>query len=396
MTTHRIAGYRAAEAALRSPQLKQALYDAGAVVMADVLLTLHGAEHAARRAVEVRVFRRNFLRHYARDVFPQTLEATLAPFVAAGGADLIDLGYRATANLTADFAGIDRPERSADETEALIRLVKTFSEGATMVHSTRDRATLEGEVAAALAEFDARFHRPSVARRKALLLAGDADALPRDVLSVILEAEPELALDAAPCCREMAFYMQAGAHSTANAVVHAFHELSTWAAGDAARAERLADPVFVQRAAHESLRLHPASPEAWRVAMAPVDLPGIGAVAEGDRLVLDLDLANRDEAVFGPMAAEFDPDRQLVDGVLPAGLSFGMGMHSCLGRELDGGTLVRAGTDPDGHQYGIVALLVQRLFALGARASRDDPPAADGRTSRPNWGRYPVRFGGRP
>ena len=392
MTTHRISGYRAAETALRSPHLKQALYDAGAVVMADVLLTLHGTEHAARRAVEVRVFRRNFLRHYAREVFPPTLEATLAPYIARGGADLIELGYRATANLTADFAGIDRPERSADETETLIRLVKKFSEGATMVHSTRDRAVVEREVLAALAEFDGRFHQPSLARRRALMAAGGADVLPRDVLSVILEAEPELVLDEAECCREMAFYMQAGAHSTANAVVHAFHELSSWATGDAARTARLGDPVFVQRAAHESLRLHPASPEAWRTATEDITPAGSAAVARGDRIELDLYLANRDPAVFGATAGDFDPDRLLPGGVQPSGLSFGVGSHSCLGRELDGGTLVRTGSDADCHQYGIVALLLQRLFELGARADPGDPPAADTRTSRPNWGRYPVRF----
>jgi cytochrome P450 len=392
VTTHRISGYRAAEAALRSPHLKQALYDAGAVVMTDVLLTLHGAEHAERRAVEVRVFRRNFLRDYAREMFPATLEATLAPYIAHGHADLIELGYRATANLTADFAGIDRPERTAEETEALIRLVRKFSEGATMVHSTRDKAALEDEVLADLAEFDKRFCRPSVARRTALLAAADSDALPRDVLSVILQAGNELPLTSAQLCREMAFYMQAGAHSTANAVVHGFHELSTWAAGDPARSARLADPVFVQRAAHESLRLHPASPEAWRTAMQSLDLPHIGPVAAGDRVELDLFLANRDPALFGPTAADFDPDRSVPDGVMPSGLTFGIGLHSCLGRELDGGTLVRPGTGPDSHQYGIIAMLISRLFSLGVQAVPGDPPTVDAKTSRPNWGRYPVRF----
>lgn len=90
-------------------------------------------------------------------------------FVEAGRADLIEMGYRATANLTADFAGIDRPERTVAETELLIRLVKKFSEGATMVHSTRDKNELESEVLDALAVFDKRFNKPSVARRRTLL-----------------------------------------------------------------------------------------------------------------------------------------------------------------------------------------------------------------------------------
>jgi cytochrome P450 len=390
---HPLSHYRACEAALRSPHLKQALYDAGAVVMEGTLLTLHGPDHAVRRAVEVRVFRRNFLRHYAREIFPRTLEDTLAPYLVAGGADLIELGYRATANLTADFAGIDRPDRSAEESEALIALVRTFSEGATMVHSRRDPADLEAAVRAALDVFDARFLAPSIARRRAILAAGDPDDLPRDILGILLEAADELPLDAGTLRREMAFYMQAGAHSTANAVVHSFHEIREWAAADPGRRARLLDPLFLQRAVHESLRLHPASPEAWRTATAPLALVGTGPVAPGDRLVLDLHAANRDPAVFGSDADAFAPDRPLPDGVLPSGLTFGIGMHACLGRELDGGTLAKAGADPETINLGIVPLIVQRLFALGAEPDPADPPTPDPKTSRPNWGRYPVRFG---
>ncbi len=45
-----------ARAAFRSRALRQALYDEGDVVMADVLVNLHGAEHRARRRLENRLF----------------------------------------------------------------------------------------------------------------------------------------------------------------------------------------------------------------------------------------------------------------------------------------------------------------------------------------------------
>ena len=390
-----LGGYRECEAALRNTDLKQALYDAGAVVMEGVLLSLHGTDHAARRAVEVRVFRRNFISHYEKVVFPRTLEQTLAPFVAAGGGDLIELGYRATANLTADFAGIDRPEKSSRESEQLIKLVKKLSEGATLVHSTRPVAEVEAEVREALAEFDRDFFRPSVARRRALLTelaAGPDVEVPRDVLTVILQAGDELALDEPQLLREIAFYMQAGAHSTANSVVHAFDEILGWAGEDGTRWTRLEEPAFVQRCVHESLRLHPASPEAWRTATCPVAVSGAGKLEQGGRVVLDLFSANRDPALFGDDADRFDPHRAIPGGLLPSGLAFGIGLHTCLGRELDGGVPSKPGSNPAGHQYGIVALLVIRLLALGARRIPGDLPQPDAKTKRANWGRYPVTF----
>ena len=107
MTTYSISGYQAASDTLADKQLSQSMYDEGAVIMADVLLVLHGAPHRARRGLELRVFRRDFFRYYENEVFPATLAQTMAAHAARGHADLIELGYGITMNLTADFAGVD-------------------------------------------------------------------------------------------------------------------------------------------------------------------------------------------------------------------------------------------------------------------------------------------------
>ena len=60
MKTIELTDYVSAEAALRSSELKQALYNEGAVLMQDVLVTLHGDAHRSRRHSEMRVFRRDF------------------------------------------------------------------------------------------------------------------------------------------------------------------------------------------------------------------------------------------------------------------------------------------------------------------------------------------------
>ena len=83
MNSVTIARYEAASAALRHHDLAQSLYDEGAVIMQDVLLTLHGDAHRARRLLELRVFRRDFFRHYENETFPATLAETIAPFERA-------------------------------------------------------------------------------------------------------------------------------------------------------------------------------------------------------------------------------------------------------------------------------------------------------------------------
>lgn len=384
--------------ALRNHDLKQALYDEGKVIMDKVLLTLHGAEHRARRNLEFKVFRRNFFRYYQQEVFPPALDQSLSPFLKAGRADLIDFGYRVTINLTADFAGIDRTEKTPEETEDLLRFAKIFSEGATMVHSKKDRDQLRRDVAAALLDFDERFVKSSVARRADLLEKfgkgeiGEED-LPRDVLTVILRNEDRLELPDDVILREMAFYLQAGSHSTSNSMVHAIHEILTWMnAHPEDREKIMSDPIFLQRCVHESLRLHPASPESWRSAMCPMTLSGGQEMAEGDKVVLDLHKANRDPEIFGDDADSFNPYRAIPKGRDPFGLTFGVGVHTCLGRDLDGGVVPKGDVDPETHEYGIVTLLVKVLLDNGVRPDPDDPPTPDPTTSRPNWGRYPVLF----
>ena len=390
--------YADAFEALCNPQLRQAMYDAGGVIMADTLLTLHGDPHRNRRHLALRVFRRNFLRFYENEVFPATLEETLAPLLARGEADLVELGYRVTMNLTADFAGVDRKHRNSEDTDALLALVRTFSEGATLVHSTREPAQVQAEVRAALDQFETRFLGPSRARRETLLerfAAGavQEEALPRDVLTVLLRNEDRVPLSAEVLRREIAFYLQAGAHSTANATVHALHELFAWRAAFPERWRSQAqDPLFLQRCVHESLRLHPASPVAWRSPVAPVTVAG-HALTPDDKLIIDLHRANRDPAVFGPDADRYNPERQLLDPkAYPFGLSFGIGVHNCLGRDLDGGVLATRDRIPDEGQLGIVARLVRRLLRAGVQRHPTKSAEAAAETERAHWGCYPVCF----
>ncbi|MDH3644241.1 MAG: cytochrome P450 [Gammaproteobacteria bacterium] len=402
MTLVTIDTYHAANEALKQKDLRQALYDEGAVIMNKVLVNLHGDEHRTRRNVETQVFRRDFFRYYEHEVFPRTLEETIAPFLPrgkrSGEMDVVDFGYRVMVNLTVDFTGIDRPTRSPEETEQLIDMLRLFSRTAILAHSTQDRDAIRSEALTALDRFQEEYVDPSVARRLTLLervKAGELaeDDLPRDILMVLLKHQNEVQLADDVRLREMAFFALAGAHTSIHTLGHVMHEIFTWCDAhpeDRRRFEN--DPLFVQRAVHESIRLHPSSPVAARRSLCPVHLRD-GDVETDTAVNISLHDANRDPAVFGSDAAQFNPHRTLTGKVSPYGLSFGLGMHACLGLNLAAGSLPKPDTDPAEHHYGTIAMIVRTLLDHDARPKPASPPAKDTTTARDLWATYPITLG---
>ena len=387
-----------AKEVFRQRDLRQALYDAGEVVMSDVLVNLHGDAHRNRRRLENRLFRRDTLVHYERDLFPGVIEETLAPYVAAGRAELVSLGHQLMMNLAAVTAGVDRLAGTAEETHRLYGYMMKFIEGATMAHAVSDRARRNTEIAAALQAFDEEFLRPSIERRATALGAWERgeipeEDLPRDVLTVLLRNEDKLALADSIVLREIAFFLLAGAHTSATAFTRTIHHIFEWTADRTDQRHRVAeDRRFVQRCVLETVRLNPSSPIAMRRALGEVELSDGTVLRPGDVVTVDLLAANRDRAVYGESAAAFDPHRALGEGVTPFGLSFGSGMHACIGQDLATGTLHDDQASDEERQFGLVATAVQAMFDRGVRPDPDRPPQVDTTTARPYWASYPVVF----
>jgi len=378
-------------AVLRRKTMRQGLYDAGATVMADCLLDLHGDAHRNRRRLENRLFRRATFEHYERELMPAAIAGTLAPLIAHGSGDLVAIGYRTVMHLTATIAGIDvAPDLVTD----LEHLTKLFSRGATAVHAVGDRDQLTREVEQGMKLFDELFVAPSTQRRRDLIAGVDAgrldeDALPRDVLTTLLRNVDDLDLPPDVIRREVAFYLQAGGHSTANALTHTLDEL--WSSDRDDLVERAAhDRRFLQRCVHEALRLHPASPIAQRRALEACVLPSGATVEAGAVVVVDLEAANREVPLWGADAERFDPDRRVPESSTPWGLSFGSGMHACIGMELDGGVLAEDAADTE--LYGTVTLLARALLDAGAHPDPDHPPTQDPAIARLHFSSYPVVF----
>ena len=394
-----LTGWQQAREAYRSKDLRQAMYDEGAVIMEDCLLVLHGEAHRRRRRVENRLFRREVFAHWERRVLGDTLEAVLAPYVAAGRADLRALGYRAAISLTAAIAGVDHDPANVAHTSRLEGFVRSFSAGATLAHSTRDPDEVRREVREQLQAFRAGMLGESLDRRRELLArlaAGEIseEDLPRDVATLLLRHREALDITPAVIEREICFYLQAGAHSTADTYTHALDELFSRAATHPGDLERAAeDPAFAQRCVHESLRLNPASPVAWREPLRTLSLRDGTVLPRGSRVVIDLGTVNRDPEVWGPDAGAFNPHRTVPEGANAWGLSFGAGAHACIGAELDGGMeLISDGMPDDDHLYGTVAVMVAATLAAGGRPDPDNPPLEDPNTKRRHFSSYPIVF----
>ena len=387
-----------AQQCYRNRDLRQSSYDEGDVVMADVVINLHGAEHRNRRRLENRLFRRDTFLHYEQDLFPKIFDETLAPHLAAGRTELVRFSHQLMMNLAALTAGVDRPEGTPEETFRLYDYLMLFIEGATIAHHTGDKAAKSAEVHAALQAFDREFLTPGVERRRAILdhiAAGEAEEseLPPDVLSVLVHNQDNLDLTPEIICREVAFYLLAGAHTSATAFTRTMHNIFSWLAEHPEAAERpRQDRLFCQRATHETIRLQPSSPVAVRRAEADFELADGTVVRAGDKVVIDLPAVNRDPAVFGEDAGDFNPLRAVPEMAHPWGLSFGMGMHACIGQDLAAGVVMGPDSGPDDHLFGVTPVAVQTMFDHGCVPDPDDPPEMDASTTRPYFGRYPVIF----
>ena len=400
METIELDDYRVCEKALLEPDLKQALYDEGAILMDRVLVCLHGQEHRERRVLEMRVFRRNFFRHYEHEVIPKVFDEVMDPYLEAGGGDVVDIGYHLMVYLAIAFAGIDPQTRTREEFDDLVRMLRVFGLAATLGQSKVDREEGKKQIAETLNEFDEQFFTPSVARRQSLIdrfNAGEIDEseLPMDVLTVLLRNEDKLDIDRDMVLREVGFYFLAGAHTSVHSLGHVMHHLLTWCEEHPEDRQKLIDDdALIQRFVHESFRLHPSSPVSKRVALSEVEFLSGDKAAEGDTVVINLQQANRDTAIFGSDAAEFNPYRETPKGVLETGITFGIGMHSCLGKNLAAGTLPKDGEmmDADKRQLGMVTWVARGLLRCGAVKNPDKPGYLDPTIARETWAEYPILF----
>ena len=393
-----VSSFEDVKEAFRSKALQQALYDDGADLMRDVIVSLHGDEHRLRRRVENRLFRRETFRLYEHRLIPGAIDELLRPHLQEGWVELLGLMRRTMLHVGLLVSGVDRRDGTDEEYQRLTELLIRLNRASNVAQSPLPKAEVIAAGQVALRELRQDFLVPAANRRRELLARFERgglteDELPRDVFTTLLRYQDELGLDWDKIVKEVAYFPWVASHSTANALAHTVDELFGWFdehPEDRVRATE--DPVFLQRCVHETIRLHPASPEAWRHCLKEVKLRSGTTLPAGSFVVLDLMAANRDPAVFGEAADTFDPHRELPAGVAAWGHSFGGGVHACIGQELAGGLAYSEGMDEQEHLFGTIVVMVRTLLRHGAVRDPDRESTPDYASGRPHYEFFYVRF----
>ena len=391
MAEHFVTKYADAEATLRIPDLHQALYDADTLFLPTTVVCLHGKKHIDKKRLFMGAFNRTFFRHYQNHVFSAARKETLDPVIESGKGDMAKLAYRVLVNLVADSAGIDRVHTEQD-TDRLLALIGKLGHAPTMGQLTNpaDRDRLMAELEKALENFRTEFFEPSAARRRELIAkveAGEMDekALLNDAITAQLRQLPtddDLPYDER--VKDGAFFILAGAFTTANVLMNTVNEVLDWVDKHPEdRQKMIDDPILMQKFIWEAVRLHPASPITKRRALCPMHLPD-GHEAEQDEFVtVDLTKANRNTDLSGNDAEEFNPYRELTGWTPLHGLSFGSGAHSCLGKMLAVGVQITDRNKGEEEiEFGTIHMVLRALLKHGIDCDADRPIEIDESTTR--------------
>lgn len=379
-----------AMACLRSADLSRSIdpprYEHGNMMEGTVLM-LDSDLHRERRRVENPLFRIERLSALEQQEFPEVIATTLDE-LAHPADDLMRLGGLLATVLSARIAGVDFDERDAEQRELLVDLLRILAQGEAIDASAEEPEAVKARVQQALAVFEVAFYASSVKRRQA---AAPGEA-PSDLLTVLLGAAHQTVghLSEQTVRNETAFFFEAGAHTSSQSLANTLHYVLDWVTAEGAPAPGgVMDRALLQRCVHEALRLRPTNPLVRRRAIRDTTVEG-RPIREGQVVLVNTYAANRDPSVYGDDAEVYNPLRELPPSGLSYGLSFGAGIHQCIGRTLAIGIPPRA--EPSvSENVGIVTLMAEALLRRGVRRDPQRPPVEDAASLRwTRWSTYPV------
>jgi cytochrome P450 len=376
---------------------------------AGTVLRIDAEAHQRRRRTLGLLWRRRGHEWFRRSVLVPTAEVAMAKLLSQpdpDGAVRIELRgwlYRVNMQLAAALVGLDAgrtPEGADDLADVIARHLAGFpgAFGQT-AHGFDPEGESEREALRAHDEFVERFYRPAYERRVKLLRrveAGELDeqALPHDLITLIVRGIDPALDDDDLAVREAIFLVPAAASTTATTTVWTLDELFSWFEETPEDYAKRFDSSFLNRAVDETLRLHPITPGQPRLALEDIELCKGTKVKAGDLPTVLSGPGNLDPEIFGSDAHAFNPSREVPPGVPLYGLSFGGGPHMCPGIPL---ALGQEGID------GNVVFWLKTLFKAEVQLDPDDPaprmrpmrgvPVSAASRSLNRQQGYPVMFG---
>lgn len=380
----KVESYAEIDEILRSPDFRQGSHFESRPVYGGSLVVIDGPEHRQRRKALMAMFTHEALQRNERQTLAPAIERALIALKATRGADglvradLVPLLRGFLIGISASVTGVDDADEPVRR-KRLQDLVSKLEAASGVEWSTRNHSEVLEEGILARRELIRDFLGPGLQRRVELVKrwrSGELSKtdLPMDLLCVLAQdGEDGSGGEDAYVWRECALFLVAGTQTTSHALPHVVWHLDQWWNAHPEDRARATDVEFLRAAANESLRLHQPVPALLRIANKDVTLKSSGrSFNKDDRIALYFSAANRDQGLFGQEVEAFNPNRPFSRKPPPWGLTFGSGVHTCIGRALVTG-LSRSYDDTD-PTLGTIVGVLNALYRAGAMLDPESPP----------------------
>ena len=382
----RVDSYAEINEIMRSPDFHQGGAPERRTFFDGTLIFAEGKDHSDQKQQFANIMSRQALAYYELNLLQPVIDKVIEELKVSRGQDglvhadvvaLVKIMLNRISAAVTGVDGVDTPER----TERFKDLVIKLGEATAGQFTTLDKDLVVQEGKEALQSLVDGFLQPSLDRRIELVKkfkAGEVEKedLPRDMLTTLCLhddlSRPDDDQKIPYVWRQCSLFLTAAIQTTTHTLPHVIVHLEEWFSEHPEDREKATDPEFVRKAAAESLRLHQTSPVKFRIAAKDVNLSTGRRVAEGEMVALFAPPANLEQELFGEDARYFNPYREAPKGIAPWGLTFGSGVHSCLGQNLVTG--IRGKSDEKFGTHGTMVRIVKTLYDLGAELDPENPP----------------------
>jgi cytochrome P450 len=382
----RIDTYAEIEEIMKSPDFSMAGAEERTVFLEDTLIMSEGQRHSELKQLFSPLMSRQAIAYYELHLVEPVVQQAIAEMSTRRGPDgfarmdavlLIQSALTRISAAVTGVDGVDTPER----TERFRQLVLVLSAATTGSYSTKPQLEMIEAGREAMTVLVTEYLQASLERRVELVRRHrqgeiQKEDLPRDMLTALCLQDdlvhPDDDIKIPYVWRQCALFLTGSIKTTSHSLPHVFVHIDEWLKEHPEDHTKLTDAEFLHRAAGESFRLHQTSPARFRAAARDVTLSTGRKVAKGEMVALHAPPANVQTEVFGDDARYFNPWREVPKGMQPWGMTFGIGIHSCLGRNLVTG-IMNKGDDKHG-THGTAVRILMALYKLGAGLDPDNSP----------------------